>query len=35
MKTLVLFGSARQNGHTRQMLDLFLDNLEGEKEIIS
>lgn len=34
MKTLVLFGSARENGHTRQMLDLFLNNLEGEKEII-
>lgn len=34
MKTLVFFGAARQKGHTKQMLDLFLENLEGEVEII-
>lgn len=34
MKTLVISGSARKNGHTRQMVDLFLEHLEGEKEII-
>ena len=34
MKTLVLFGSAREKGHTRAMLDLFLDTLGGEYEII-
>lgn len=34
MKTLVLFGSARLKGHTKAMVDLFLENLDGEKEII-
>lgn len=34
MKTLVLFGSARRNGHTAQMLNLFLEHLGGEYEII-
>ncbi|WMJ23544.1 flavodoxin family protein [Paludicola sp. MB14-C6] len=34
MKTLVFFGSAREKGHTRAMVDLLLENLEGEKEII-
>ncbi|MGI5958960.1 MAG: flavodoxin family protein [Massiliimalia sp.] len=34
MKTLVFFGSARLKGHTKAMLDLFLENLDGEKEII-
>lgn len=34
MKTLVFFGSAREKGHTRAMLDLFLRHLDGEKEII-
>ena len=34
MKTLVLFGSARANGHTKAMLDLFLETLGGEVEII-
>lgn len=34
MKTLILFGAAREKGHTRAMVDLFLENLEGEKEII-
>lgn len=34
MKTLVLFGSARKKGHTRAMLDLFLETLGGEYEII-
>lgn len=34
MKTLVILGAARKNGHTRQMVDLFLQQLPGEKEII-
>lgn len=34
MKTLVLFGAARPKGHTKQMVDLFLEHLEGEVEII-
>lgn len=35
MKNLILFGSARnKNGHTKQMLDLFLDNLGGENYIV-
>lgn len=34
MKTLVFYGSARKNGHTKEMLDLFLKNSQGEVEII-
>ena len=34
MKTLVFFGAAREKGHTRAMVDLFLEHLDGEKEII-
>lgn len=34
MKTLVLFGSPRKNGHTKAMLDLLLENIGGEYEII-
>ena len=34
MKTLVIMGAARKNGHTRQMVDLFLEHLDGEKEIV-
>lgn len=34
MKTLVLFGAARQNGQTKALLDAFLNGLEGEVEII-
>jgi len=34
VKTLVIIGAARKNGHTRQMVDLFLEHLDGEKEII-
>ncbi len=34
MKTLVLFGSARENGVTKQMVNLLLENLEGESEVI-
>lgn len=34
MKTLVITGAARKNGHTSQMVDLFLSHLGGEKEII-
>lgn len=34
MKTLVFYGSPKKNGHTRQLLDALLENLEGEvKEI--
>jgi len=34
VKTLVIIGAARKNGHTRQMVDLFLEHLDGEKEIV-
>ena len=34
MKTLVITGSARKNGHTNQMVKLFLDTLGGEYTII-
>ena len=34
MKTLVILGAARPKGHTRQMVDLLLEHLEGEAEII-
>lgn len=34
MKTLVLFGAARANGHTKAMVDLFLETMGGEYEII-
>ncbi len=34
MKTLVFYGSARKNGHTKQMLSLFLNHLEGKAEIV-
>lgn len=34
MKTLVLFGSPRQNGHTKQMLNTLLEHIEGEHKII-
>ncbi len=34
MKTLVILGAARKKGHTRSMVDLFLEHLEGESEII-
>lgn len=34
MKTLVLFGAARENGHTKAMLNIFLQDLKGEVEII-
>ncbi len=34
MKTLVFFGAARKNGHTKKMVNLFVDNLEGEVTII-
>ena len=30
MKTLVITGAARKNGHTNQMVKLFLDTLGGE-----
>ena len=34
VKTLVIIGASRKNGHTRQMVVLFLEHLDGEKEII-
>lgn len=34
MKTLVFFGSARLKGHTKAMVDMFIDQLEGEVEVI-
>ena len=34
MKTLVITGAARKNGHTNQMVKLFLDTLGGEYTII-
>lgn len=34
MKTLVIIGAARKNGHTRSMVDLLLEHLDGEAEII-
>lgn len=34
MKTLIFFGAARKNGHTKKMVDLFAANLEGDVEII-
>lgn len=34
MKTLVFYGSARENGHTKAMVDLFLETLGGEYEIL-
>ncbi len=34
MKTLILFGSPRQNGHTKQMLNVILEHIEGEHKLI-
>ncbi len=34
MKTIIFYGAARKNGHTKQMVDLFCEHLEGEVEII-
>lgn len=34
MKTLIFIGAARPNGHTRQMVDLLLEHLEGETEVV-
>jgi multimeric flavodoxin WrbA len=34
MKTLVFFGSARKNGNTKALLNVFVENIEGEIEII-
>lgn len=34
MKTLILFGAARRNGRTKKMMDLLMDNLEGEVTVI-
>ena len=34
MKTLVITGAARKNGHTNQMVQLFLDTLGGEYTVI-
>lgn len=35
MKTLVIIGAARKNGHTRQMVDLFLEHLDGERKSLT
>lgn len=34
MKTVVFFGSARKNGNTKDLLNSFLNNLEGSVEIV-
>lgn len=34
MKTLVFFGAARENGHTKQMITLLLEHLDGEVDIV-
>lgn len=34
MKTLVIIGAARPKGHTRKMVDLFVEHLDGDVEII-
>ena len=34
MKTVVFFGSARENGNTKDLLNKFLEDLKGEVEII-
>ncbi|NLI89303.1 MAG: flavodoxin family protein [Epulopiscium sp.] len=34
MKTLVFFGAARRKGHTKAMVDLLIEHLDGEVEII-
>ena len=34
MRTLVLFGAARENGYTKKLLDSFLEEGEGEIKII-
>lgn len=34
MKTLVIFGAARKKGQTKEMMDLFLENIEGEVDIV-
>lgn len=34
MKTLIFTGSPRKKGHTKEMVDLLIENLEGEVEVI-
>lgn len=34
MKTLIFMGSARANGHTKAMIDLLVEHLEGEIDIV-
>lgn len=34
MKTLIIYGAARVNGHTKSMVNYLIENLEGEYEII-
>jgi multimeric flavodoxin WrbA len=34
MKTLVLFGSARENGNTKALLNAFVEGLDGEIEVV-
>lgn len=34
MKTLIFFGAARKKGHTKEMVDLLIEHLDGEVEVI-
>jgi len=34
MKTLIFFGSARKEGNTKEMINIFINELKGEVEII-
>lgn len=34
MRTLIFFGSARKKGNTKDMLNLFLENLSGKVDVI-
>ncbi len=34
MKSVVFFGSARENGRTRELLNFFLEQLEGEVDFV-
>lgn len=34
MKNLVFFGSARENGHTKDLMNIFLEQLDGQVNII-
>ncbi|WP_411679357.1 flavodoxin family protein [Clostridium thailandense] len=34
MKTLIFFGSARKEGNTKEMVNIFIDELQGDVEVI-